>query len=81
MSAKKDRRCRRCLEPIQGNSELCVSCFRDLVVPCSACLRRTPSGRLLPRMDDRRQVVHCEVCRDQRWVVRDYTPGEAAKKR
>lgn len=81
MGRKKTYHCRRCLEQIQGDSELCVRCFALLTSPCSACVRLTQSGSWKPKVDNKKRAVDCPVCQNERWVLRDYTPGEAAKKR
>jgi len=69
-------RCRRCLTPLMALAELCVSCFRDLMKPCSACTYRTGSGQVKVRTNKRRVMVECAVCQNERYILRDYEPGE-----
>lgn len=72
--------CRRCNVEISGASELCVMCFNDLLTACSACMRaRGRHGECCP-ITKNGSPVDCPVCRNERYVLRDYTPGEITRK-
>lgn len=78
---KEEYRCRRCNAKIQGNSELCVGCYWYLVVPCSACTKGRGKGGWLTIAKKRGKPVDCKACNNERFILRDYEPGEAREER
>ena len=68
--------CRRCGVELAGDTELCVSCYRDLLTHCSACMTgRDRVGRPVVARH-RGRPVDCDLCHNERYILLDYTPGE-----
>lgn len=82
--SKPQFRCNKCNDPIQGNSELCIACFRELTIPCPMCMVSHGAARQWrPRrvqVDHIWQDMDCPSCRNQRWILRHYQPYAEAQR-
>lgn len=68
-------RCRDCGETIQGDSQLCVACFRKKHKPCPYCMRFTGRRWMVRHSNGKRnEPVNCKQCGNERWVLAE---GEA----
>jgi hypothetical protein len=57
--------CRRCGTGIQGNSVLCVKCFAETAVMCTACCWRDAAGHVRLRRNGRGGPgVNCKACKN-----------------
>jgi predicted amidophosphoribosyltransferase len=62
--------CTVCDEPIQGKSELCISCFRRLHRPCPRCMDEGPRGSFKVKREKKtRKPVNCSYCGNDRWII------------
>lgn len=62
--------CDECGTEIQGNSELCVSCFRKYHKPCPQCMVHANNGSWRCRRKPRRGgPIDCSYCNNERWLI------------
>ena len=61
--------CQRCGTPLQGQSVLCIKCYRECTVPCGACTFRDARGRVTVRRNKHKQFVDCNCCNNERFVL------------
>ena len=70
-----DYHCNRCGRSIQGRSELCVNCYRELLRRCSCCTRRNGRGNFTVLTHPKTGVeIDCPSCQNERFVLLDYVP-------
>lgn len=68
--------CLGCGAPIDGASGLCIACYRQRHVPCSACMVLTLAG-WRPKRTGRGELrgpVDCPACGNERYVILDDVP-------
>lgn len=61
--------CRFCGCRVDGQSAMCVGCFRARLRPCVECMRRNVNGEWRPKWKDRKCLRDtCKVCDGEGWI-------------
>ncbi len=68
--SKNEYHCVECGDRIQGDSLLCVTCYRKFHKPCPQCMQQDAKGNWRPRTKGRqREPVDCGYCKNERWII------------
>jgi hypothetical protein len=58
--------CQRCGCSLQGNSSLCITCFKKMWHKCGAC---DGKGQTVKKVGGKTQAKKCTACKGEGWFA------------